>query len=42
VEADVITVDGNHPYAGQTLHFDVEVLGVREATEEEIKSIRGN
>lgn len=33
-ESDV-TVDGNHPLAGQTLHFAVEVADVREATEEE-------
>ena len=32
-----ITVDGNHPLAGQDLHFDVEVLEVREATAEEVE-----
>ena len=26
----------NHPLAGQTLHFDVEIMEVREATEEEL------
>jgi FKBP-type peptidyl-prolyl cis-trans isomerase SlyD len=31
-----VTVDGNHPLAGQTLVFDVTVAGVREATAEEI------
>lgn len=31
-----VTVDGNHPLAGQTLNFDVEVVSVRKATEEEI------
>lgn len=36
VTDDEITVDGNHPLAGIDLSFDVEVLEVREATEEEI------
>lgn len=29
-------VDTNHPLAGKTLTFDVEIIGVRVATEEEI------
>lgn len=36
IEGDEVTVDGNHPLAGQTLHFDVQVVDVREATPEEI------
>lgn len=36
VSNDSITVDGNHPLAGVTLNFDVNVVGVREATPEEI------
>ena len=36
VENDTITVDGNHPLAGKNLHFDVEIVEVREATKEEI------
>ena len=32
-----ITVDGNHPLAGVELHFDVEVMSVREATAEELE-----
>lgn len=32
-----ISVDGNHPLAGQDLFFDVEVTDVRDATLEEIK-----
>ncbi|MFC7520725.1 peptidylprolyl isomerase [Xanthomonas populi] len=36
VGADHVTVDGNHPLAGQTLHFAVEVIEVREATTEEL------
>lgn len=35
VSGDKITVDGNHPLAGKTLHFDVRILAVREATEED-------
>ncbi|MBS3896212.1 peptidylprolyl isomerase [Silanimonas sp.] len=31
----VVDVDLNHPMAGKTLHFDVEVLEVRAATAEE-------
>lgn len=31
-----VTIDGNHPLAGQTLHFAVEVADVREATEQEL------
>jgi len=36
VQGDMVTVDGNHPLAGETLHFDVEVTEVRVATEEEL------
>lgn len=37
VEADHITLDGNHELAGQDLHFEVEVLSVRAATAEELE-----
>ncbi len=37
VIGDMVTLDGNHPLADQTLHFDVEVLSVREATTEELE-----
>ncbi|QEW05993.1 FKBP-type peptidyl-prolyl cis-trans isomerase [Nitrincola iocasae] len=36
IEGDSVTLDGNHPLAGQTLKFDVEVVEVRSATEEEV------
>ncbi|RBP49620.1 FKBP-type peptidyl-prolyl cis-trans isomerase [Arenicella xantha] len=32
-----VTVDGNHPLAGQELHFNVNVSAVREASAEEIE-----
>lgn len=37
VTDDVVTVDGNHPLAGETLMFDVEVDAVRDATEVELE-----
>ncbi len=36
VDRDFVTVDGNHPLAGRTLHFSLEVAEVRKATHEEI------
>jgi FKBP-type peptidyl-prolyl cis-trans isomerase SlyD len=36
VRDDVVLVDGNHPLAGVTLHFSVEVVEMREASEEEV------
>lgn len=34
---ETVTVDGNHPLAGQTLKFDVELVEVRDASEEELE-----
>ncbi len=36
VDTDSVTVDANHPLAGETLHFAVRVQEVRQATDEEI------
>jgi FKBP-type peptidyl-prolyl cis-trans isomerase SlyD len=36
VEADNVTVDGNHPLAGVPLNFAVEVVDVRDASAEEL------
>ncbi len=37
VEEERVLGDYNHPLAGETLHFNVEVLDVRPATEEEVE-----
>lgn len=37
VEGDNVTIDANHPMAGMTLHFTVEVTDVREGTPQEIE-----
>ncbi|RMH62424.1 MAG: peptidylprolyl isomerase [Zetaproteobacteria bacterium] len=36
VNGDQVTIDGNHPLAGERLHFTVEVTDIRDATEEEL------
>ena len=36
IDEDEVTVDGNHPLAGETLHFAVEIIEVREASAEEV------
>ncbi|MEI6334472.1 MAG: peptidylprolyl isomerase [Methylococcaceae bacterium] len=35
IDEENVTIDGNHPLAGVALTFDVEVIDVRAATEEE-------
>ena len=36
IETETITVDFNHPLAGETLNFDLELVDVRDATAEEL------
>ena len=36
IEDDKITVDANHPLAGQTLHFSVSIESIRKAEVEEL------
>ena len=36
LDGDEVTVDGNHPLAGEQLTFDVKVVEVRDATEDEM------
>lgn len=37
VEDDMITIDANHPLAGETLNFDVKIVDIRAATKEELE-----
>jgi FKBP-type peptidyl-prolyl cis-trans isomerase SlyD len=37
---NVVTIDGNHPMAGQDLNFDVSVIDIREASETELQQGR--
>ena len=36
VDTDHVAVDLNHPMAGKKLHFDIEILSVREANPDEL------
>lgn len=37
VKSDTVVLDFNSPLAGKTIHFDVEVLGLRAASDEELE-----
>ena len=36
IDNETVTVDGNHPLAGQDLTFEVEVVSIRDASDEEL------
>ena len=36
ISEDKVVVDGNHPYAGQAVHFQCAVAEVRAATPDEV------
>ena len=38
IDNDKLTVDANHPLAGQTVHFEVTVNNIRDATADELRS----
>lgn len=37
IGSDQVVLDFNHPLAGETLHFDVKVAGLRQASDEELE-----
>ena len=37
VEDDLVILNGNHPLGGVTLHFNVDITDVRDASEEELE-----
>ena len=36
IDGNLIRVDANHPLAGFTLYFDLEIISAREATDDEV------
>jgi FKBP-type peptidyl-prolyl cis-trans isomerase SlyD len=41
LQGDEVVVDFNHPLAGEDLHFDVKIVELREATEEDMHALHG-
>ena len=42
IENGIVNLDGNHPLAGQSLIFEVEIQGIRDATADEIRDGKVN
>lgn len=40
IEGENVTVDANHPLAGQTLIFEIDILDVRQASDQEIQQAK--
>lgn len=40
ITEDTVTIDLNHPLAGENLHFVGKILSVREATEQELQQLK--
>ena len=36
IRTDTVLLDFNHPFAGETLHFNIKIAGLREPTSEEL------
>ena len=37
IDGQTVFLDGNHPLAGETLHFDITISEIRNATDEELE-----
>ncbi len=37
IKDDNVVINANHPYAGMDIHFEAEILNIRDATDEEIE-----
>jgi FKBP-type peptidyl-prolyl cis-trans isomerase SlyD len=37
INEETVTINANHPLAGETLHFNVSIENVREATADELE-----
>jgi len=42
IEETEVVIDGNHPLTGVELHFDIEIISVRDATKEELERGRAH